>query len=205
MSLRVVESRTTRTDDNLLVLMHGYGSDEQDLLGLAPYLGSTWRTVCLGAPRNHPMMGYAWFDLEWSETGVMSADLDQARQTVQDVVEAVKLQLESKPRHAVIGGFSQGAMMALAACESMPRNWHGLAILSGRYLPIVDLNSPLPPTLIQHGTSDAVIPVEDARELRDKLQGVSAQIEYHEYAMGHQISEKSLHDLQNWLQRRLIS
>lgn len=203
--LRIIESRSSRESDNLLILLHGYGSDERDLMGLAPYFGSTWRTVCLGAPNAHPTMGYAWFDLDWSEDKGMTANLDQARETLALVVEALEDQLKTRPAHAIVGGFSQGAMMALAACAQMPKRWNGLALLSGRSMPIVEISEPLPPTIIQHGTTDPVIPLEDAHELRDLVQNTGTLLEYHEYAMGHQISEKSLHDLQAWLHRRTIA
>jgi len=108
------------------------------------------------------------------------------------------------PERTVLGGFSQGAVMAhaLSLVEGRPRP-AGLIALSG-FVPSVpgfelDLDPPLPPVAIGHGTYDDVIGVEFGRRARDLLTGAGADVLYRESPMGHSIDAGFLAELAQWL------
>lgn len=191
----------------LLVLLHGYGADEKDLMGLSPALDPSLRILSVRAPHPTPMGGYAWFGIEF-DSEIRSYDLDQAASSLDDLVEFLsELRREVAGPMAIVG-FSQGAMMAFAAVARQPELAGSVALMSGKAL---DSLLPADPPqgldavrfLIQHGTYDPLVPVENGRELDALLTRWGVDHEYREYAMGHAVSAESLDDLARWLVGRL--
>lgn len=200
----VREPNSNRDGAPTLVLLHGLGSNEEDLMGLAPELDPGLRIVALRAPFTYGMGGFAWFSIAWELTGI-KIDPEQvvrSRDLLLDEMEALRAEFE--PRKLVLGGFSQGAMMSLAAGLLQPELFDGLMLLSGRN--VSELFSDASPgmagmrCLVQHGTRDEMLPVSGARATRDSLVALGANVEYHEYPMGHEISLASLRDARLWLE-----
>jgi len=184
----------------VLVLLHGLGSNEQDLLSLAPELEGGLTVVALRAPFSYGG-GFSWFGIEWTATGLVPDEVQ--------AVESRELLLEELPQIAarfgasrlLLGGFSQGAMMTLGVAAAAPSLLAGGLLLSGAPLPAfltpVDLSSA--PFLVQHGLYDEVLPVDLGRRCRDHLASQGASVTYHEYPMGHEVSYRSLADMKRWL------
>jgi phospholipase/carboxylesterase len=112
--------------------------------------------------------------------------------------------LDVPPERTVIGGFSQGAVMsyALGLGADRPRP-AGVLALSG-FIPSVegftlDLERPLPPIAIGHGTYDPVIGVEWGRQAKEQLEA-GADVLYREYPLPHTIDPRFLDELQAWVQ-----
>ena len=187
----------------VLVLLHGYGSNEDDLLGLAPELASGITTVCLRAPRRLPQGGFAWFDIDWSPTG-KRLHIDQgvvARDALLPVLSSIRDEFAVET--LTLGGFSQGAMMAFALARTDSSLFSSLCLLSGLSLPELGQGAlDGMPTLIQHGIHDDILPIEGGRQLRDAATEAGAAVSYFEYPMGHQICLESLRDLNDWLALR---
>ena len=108
------------------------------------------------------------------------------------------------PERTVLGGFSQGAVMAhaLGLGTGRPRP-AGILALSG-FIPVVDgfepdLSRPLPPVAIGHGTLDPVISVEFGRRARAILEEAGADVLYRESPIPHTIDPRFLTDLQGWV------
>ena len=108
------------------------------------------------------------------------------------------------PERTVLGGFSQGAMMSyalgLGADRPRPR---GIIALSG-FVPTVegfelDLERPLPPIAIGHGTYDPVIGVEWGRRAKELLEQAGADVLYRESPLPHTVDPAFLRELQPWL------
>jgi len=117
-------------------------------------------------------------------------------------------ELGVRPSKTFAGGFSQGAMMSLGVALAIPEKLDGALLLSGRFLPSfvpnhTDDSIAHLPFLVQHGSLDPVLPVEGSRLIRDRLEGFGCPVTYHEYLMGHEISQKSLDDVNGWLMRRI--
>lgn len=195
----------------LLILLHGIGSNEQDLFGLAPYLDPRLLVVSTRAPLSYGWGGYAWFEIEWLPDG-FKIDFAQAQASrdlvVRFIAEAVAA-YGADPAQVYLLGFSQGAMMSSWVALSAPELVAGTMLLSGR-VPgeICDQIAPPErlagkPFLVQHGTLDPVLPIENGRASRDILQQLPVSLEYHEYPMGHEVSAPSLADAVAWLRARL--
>jgi phospholipase/carboxylesterase len=195
----------------LLLLLHGVGSNEEDLFGLAPYLDARFIIVSARAPVVLGPGSYGWFQIELTPEG-MVADIGQAKRSlgllpglIDELIEAY----EADEARIYVAGFSQGAMMSLALLLTRPEKLAGVVAMSGR-LPTQALG-PAPdrkalaekPVLITHGVYDPVLPVEEGRAAREYLEALPVKLTYREYPMGHEVSLESLKDVSEWLSQRL--
>jgi phospholipase/carboxylesterase len=194
----------------ILVLLHGLGADEHDLMGLASELDGRFLVVTLRAPLEYGPTGYAWFEITWEADGVhvvpeqVLASRDLLLETLKELPKA--LDLEGSPLY--LGGFSQGAMMSLGSALAEPNLFSGVILMSGRWMPELlpaEPNEDLKnvPFLVQHGTVDQVLPVAGSRAIRDFLEGIGCDVNYAEYPMAHEINVKSLLNIRDWLVERL--
>jgi thioredoxin 1 len=185
----------------LLLLVHGYGADERDLGGLLPYLDpdGLFAVVLPRGPHAAPgAPGFMWYPFE------DPSGFDTARSELDTLVDEQCEVLGFDRSEAIFGGFSQGAGLAL-----------GLALYasdSGGARPAGALAmSPMPgngelaaeaidiPVLIQHGTNDPLIPVQQARDLAEALQAAHVPTVYREYPMEHQVALESMRDAREWI------
>lgn len=116
----------------LLVLMHGVGSNEQDLFGLVPYVPPQFHVLSLRAPFAMGMGAYAWFQFTVDADGTRHINVpqeQQARILLQQTVEQAAQQLDIPPERVVLGGFSQGGIMSLSQLLTQPQtlraHWSG--------------------------------------------------------------------------------
>ncbi len=200
----------------MLVLLHGYGSNEHDLFGLAPYLDERLLIVSARAPLTLMPGGYAWFNLGFEQGGGMSFDLPGMLRQVERVaafVEEAAAAYGADPKRIVLGGFSQGAIMTAATLVRRPGLLAGALLLSGALFPGSEAQILPPgfdpetlaglPVLITHGTHDPVLPVELGRACRSLLERYPVELTYREYPMGHEINLESLRDVADWLRARV--
>lgn len=195
----------------LLLLCHGLGSDEADLLGLAPYLDPRLLIVSVRAPYPHGP-GYTWFALEIGPDQIR-ADMAQAAQsldTLQRFLQEAITTYNADPQRVYLMGFSQGAIMSLCLTLVYPQRVAGAVAMSGRMpgereFPLPTDREPFQdlPILVVHGLYDPVLPIQEGRRIRDRLQTLPVDLTYREYPMAHQVSEESLGDIIRWLQERL--
>jgi phospholipase/carboxylesterase len=189
----------------LLVLFHGRGADEHDLLPLAELLDPARRltVVCPRGPLSLPPGGAHWYavrQLGYPDPSTFLPTFGTAAGWLDAVVGETGLGWN----RVALGGFSQGAVMtyALALGADRPRP-AALIALSG-FVPTVpgfelDLSPPLPPTAIGHGTYDPVIGVEWSRQARATLEQAGAGVLYRESPMPHTIDPRFADGLRPWL------
>lgn len=200
-----------RTPPPLLLLLHGVGSNEEDLFTLAPYLDSRLLVVSARAPVALDYGGYGWFRIDFTPRG-MVADLEQAKRSlgiIPGFVDALIEAYGADARRVYLAGFSQGAMMSLALLLTRPEKVAGVVAMSGR-LPVQVLGREPDrgalngkPVLVTHGLYDPVLPVENGREARDYLAGLPVELTYSEYPMEHEVSAGCLRDVTAWLTNTL--
>ena len=195
----------------LVVMLHGYGSDEADLLGLADFLDPRLRVLSVRAPMALDMGGYAWFPLEIAGAG-LAADYEEAERSLAQLaghLDAV-LAEQGGAGETLVLGFSQGGAMALELLLERPEAVAGVAFLSGLWSRQRMPGDPArraavkgKPVLQTHGTGDPLIPLAEARATRGLLEELEVDLTWREYAMGHQIDEDCLRDLVDWIGARL--
>ncbi len=193
--------------ERLLVLLHGYGADEQDLGGLLTYLDPDggFAAAMPRAPHDAPgAPGFAWFPI--GADGVDEAAFAAAVDLVDAFVDEQCAALDLDRADAVIGGFSQGAGVALAVALRSDASRQPAGVLAMSPLaPSLDDSAvdwavaAAMPVLVQHGTEDPMIPVAASRELATVLRDHGLPVVYQEYPMGHQVALESIQDASSWL------
>lgn len=199
--LRALERPAAGDPEGALVLMHGRGADEYDLFPLLDHLDPEQRLLGLAprGPLSLPPGGAHWYEL--GQMGKPPAEtFHPTFELASEWLDSIGVPME----RIVLGGFSQGAMMAyaLGLGAGRPRP-AGIIALSG-FLPEVegfeyDLSPPLPPIAIAHGTLDPVIGVDWGRGARAQLEAAGADVLYHESPIPHTIDPSFLAELQPWL------
>ena len=200
-----------RTPPPLLLLLHGVGSNEEDLFTLAPYLDRRFLVVSARAPVALDYGGYGWFRIDFTPRG-MAADVEQAKRSLgmlPGFVDGLVELYGADARRVYLAGFSQGAMMSLALLLTRPEKLAGVVAMSGR-LPVQALDREPDrealtgkPVLVTHGLYDMMIPVEQGRAARDYLETLPIELTYREYPMAHEVSAESLRDVTGWLTEAL--
>jgi thioredoxin 1 len=191
----------------LLLLVHGYAADEQDLGGLLPYLDpdGVFAAVMPRAPMPAPgTPGYMWYDMVGGDdvAGQFATALDE----LDALVDEQCAQLGFDRSQAIFGGFSQGGGLALALglftpADGRPRVRPAgvLAMSPAAMTGPVDEGARDVRVLVQHGRDDPLIPVQRSRDLARDLRGFGIPTVYREYPMEHQVALEGLRDAREWL------
>jgi phospholipase/carboxylesterase len=195
----------------LLVLLHGIGADERDLLALAGALDPRFLVASVRAPYEAAPMGYAWYAIDWRNSPA-TYDLVQAERS-REALAALLPELTARhgtdPARTFLFGFSQGAAMALALALTRPDLVRGAVLHSGGALP--GLAARVPPAealrrleaLVLHGVDDDVVPVRAGRATRDLLAPLLGdRLTYREHDAGHFVTQATLDDAVAWLAAR---
>ncbi|MGQ2984102.1 alpha/beta hydrolase [Flavobacterium sp.] len=204
----VREPKIKQEKNPLLLLLHGYGSNEEDLFSFAAQLPDEYYIISARAPYSLPGYGHAWYAINFDEDMNKFSDEVQAGQS-RDLIakfidEAVAHYPIDKDMVTLIG-FSQGAILSYAVALSYPEKIQRVAALSG-YLngDIIEKDRNRNDIsklrfFISHGTADQVIPVEWARKAPEFLKALGLGTEYHEYPVGHGVAPQNFYDLLKWL------
>lgn len=208
---RMPAAATTVERPPLLLLLHGYGSNEDDLFGLAPYLDARFLVVSARAPHTLQAGSYAWFNLAFTERGIV-ADAEEATASLSvasKFIEELNGTYDFDAGRIYLMGFSQGAMMALALALTQPEKVAAVVAMSGRLPAQVVSQMAAPdaltglPVFVAHGIYDPMIPLQDGRDARDTLAKLPVALTYREYPMAHEVTLESLGDISSWLRERL--
>jgi phospholipase/carboxylesterase len=195
----------------LLLLLHGVGSNEHDLFALTPFLDERFLIISARAPNTLEPGSHAWFEVSFTPQGPI-IDPEQAevsRKALTAFLDEAVTAYGADPKQVYLMGFSQGAIMSASVALTRPELVAGVVLLSGRILPeIQPLMAPSEqlaglPFLVVHGTADMVLPIAYGRASQQLLSSLPVELTYHEYPMGHEISQESLADVTTWLSAQL--
>ncbi|MHB8235585.1 MAG: alpha/beta hydrolase [Solirubrobacteraceae bacterium] len=191
----------------LLVLHHGRGADEHDLLGLADALDPA-RRLHVVTPRG-PLTVPGWPGNHWYLVPRVGFPDHKTFHAAYELLSEFHDKLWQRtgvpPQRTVLGGFSMGSVMSYALALSAERPAPaGILAFSG-FIPTVDGWRPSLAdrgglrAFLRHGREDGVISVEFARSARDQLLGAGLQVDYREFAGGHQIDPSDIPAASTWL------
>jgi phospholipase/carboxylesterase len=197
--LSLQERRAAGEPEGALVLFHGRGANEFDLVPLFDALDPDRRLDGFSprAPLSLPPGGAHWYV-------VPRVGYPDAESFAQGYAAAAGF-VDSLPHEqVVIGGFSQGAVMSFAVGLGRGRPRPAAIVAFSGFVPEVegwdlDTEQPFPPIAIAHGTYDPIIPVEFAHRSRALLEEAGAEVWYRESPMQHSIDPGVLAELQPWL------
>ncbi len=181
---------------HLVVLVHGYGADGQDLLGLANHWQGLLPTVAFAAP-NAPTRvpgspGYQWFPISRIDPHEMQKGVEVAGPQLDEYLDGELARLGLPPENLALAGFSQGTMLSLHV--GLRRKVRPAAIVGFSGM-LAGLPPPgeLPPVLLTHGDSDQVIPPQAMFLAATQLGAAGARVQWHlAHGMGHGIDPEGL-------------
>lgn len=190
----------------LLILIHGYGSNEEDLFSFVPTLPEDWFIVSLRAPRNTQFTGYAWYDIDFvnEEKFINVEQAEESIALINNTIENIraKYQLEGETH---LCGFSQGGILSYALSLRHPQKFNKIACLSCypemKILKDIKKDKKAMEHLrffVSHGTDDAVIPLEWGRRGAELLYDFSLYFSFREYMSGHGVNQKNYMDLMDF-------
>jgi phospholipase/carboxylesterase len=185
---------------HLVVLVHGYGADGQDLIGLAQHWQSLLPTTAFAAP-NAPARipggpGYQWFPISRIDPHEMRKGVEAAAPVLDEYLDAELARLGLPPERLALVGFSQGTMLSLHL--GLSRKVRPAAVVGFSGLLAVppassEFGVEIPPILLTHGDSDQVIPPQAMFVAAGQLGLAGAAVQWHlAPGMGHGIDPEGL-------------
>lgn len=198
------------TPKQLVVLLHGYGSDGRDLIALGQYWRDSFPDALFVAPNAHEACGlvptgYQWFALDPERIGTLAprAGAEIARPIITQFLDDLWSQTGLGPKDTILVGFSQGAMMALDTGLRLKAPLKGIIAFSGMVVAPETLTEEIaskPPVMLIHGDLDEVVPVAGSKAAHTLLTelGIASRL-YIEHGAGHTIAQDGLETAANFL------
>ncbi|MCH7842726.1 MAG: hypothetical protein IID01_08175 [Chloroflexi bacterium] len=190
----------------LVIMLHGFGSNMQDLAGLAPAINATgYVYACPNAPISFQLgpgqTGYGWMTPRGGGTPEETASSEKL---LGDFFDTVFQHFNVPPGQALLLGFSQGGGMTYRCGLGRADRFAGLAALSATLPDQDELAGRLPkernqPIFVAHGRYDQMISEDTAHSAKSFLENNGYSPDFHIYDMGHEISGEELSDLVPWI------
>ncbi|MET2985117.1 alpha/beta hydrolase [Aureibaculum conchae] len=196
----------------LLIMLHGYGSNEQDLFSFANELPDNLLIISARAPLAMAYDGHAWYTIHFDTTDGKFSDTAEAlksREIISTFIDEILENYEVDQKKVFLLGFSQGTILSYSVALSYPEKVQYVVGLSGY------VNSELLPKNLDavnyknlevyssHGTVDQVIPVEWARKTKPFLDTLGIKNSYEEYQVGHGVAPQNFLSLKQWIENRI--
>jgi len=213
LSLEHLTRKSSLTADApLLILMHGYGSDENDLFSFAAELPEELFIISVKAPYPMQPHGNAWYAINFDAEKGKWSDNEQAMESRDLIAKFIDEAVATYPvnkKNVSLLGFSQGAILSYAVALTYPEKVKNIVALSGY------INKDLFPEDIEtrdysnldfyssHGSVDQVISVDWARQTAPFLKGLDIKHQYSEFPVGHGVAPQNFYELKDWLSKRV--
>lgn len=196
----------------VLIMLHGYGSDANDLFSFASELPDELFIISAQAPYPLPPYGNAWYAINFDSVhGKFSDDVQavESREKIAAFIDEVITNYPVDPDNLTLLGFSQGTILSYAVALSYPQKVKNVIALSGYInLDIIDKDfrkndfSNLS-VYASHGTVDQVIPISWARRSPEILKQLGIEHKYSEFPVGHGVAPQNLMEIKSWIKNRI--
>jgi phospholipase/carboxylesterase len=192
----------------LLLLLHGYGSNAEDLFSFANELPDEYYVISAQAPYDLQYGSYAWYAINFDADQNKFSDNEQAKSSRNLIASFIDELIDTYPidsKAVSLLGFSQGAILSYAIALSHPEKIKNVIALSGYISAAICeenyQNNDFSQLKIfaSHGVVDQVIPITWARKVKPFLDALAIESIYKEYPIGHGISPQIFADFKNWL------
>ncbi len=208
----VREPKTTIENPPLLIMLHGYGSNEHDLFSFANELPDELLIVSAKAPLTLMPNSHAWYTIHLDNIEGKFSDIPEAikaRDTIATFIDELKTTYKVASHNTFLLGFSQGTILSYAVALNYPEKVQHVVALSGY------INDELSPEtfdssnyknldfFISHGTVDQVLPLEWAQNAPPFLSNLNIKNSYKEYPVGHGVAPQNFYDLKQWIADRV--
>ncbi|MDX2128024.1 MAG: hypothetical protein SFU91_03205 [Chloroherpetonaceae bacterium] len=203
---------TSKSKPPLLLLLHGYGSNEEDLFGMLQSFDERFLVMSLRAPFEIEQGSYFWFPYKILSDGGIQFDEKAALHSGNKVLGMIDFAIEKygiDPDRVFAMGFSQGASLSLGAMLMSPKHFMGIIAMSGGGLRPSMIPSEKNESynhlrvMLTHGIFDTLLPIHHGRQSEKELRRLPLDLTYREYSMGHEVSSESLADITQWMSHSL--
>ena len=204
-----------------IVMLHGYGSDGNDMLSMAPILAENLKNTLFFAPDAPQRVenGFKWFDLDVEESPTVMERfmyIERLMQKalivvpkVQDFIRQIQKEYKIPFEKIVLLGFSQGGLLALMSGLTFPKKVGGIVACSSIPLAIntampIEKVMAKPPVLLTHGLADDMVPFVGEQVTENTLKNIDVPVETHTVpGMGHMIDNSCLSAIKTFLDKVL--
>jgi phospholipase/carboxylesterase len=208
----VKEPKIKNENTPLLILLHGYGSNEEDLFSFANELSHELLIISARAPQILGYGSYAWYTIHFTNTQGKFSDIPEAiasRETIAVFIDEMQNKYNIAPENTFLLGFSQGTILSYAVALNYPKKVQKVIALSG-YLNLELLPEDIETNdyskldfFISHGSVDQVIPAAWGRKAPDFLTNLNIKNSYKEYPVGHGVAPQNFFDFKKWIEERI--
>ena len=208
-SLHYVERlpKTRNATPPLLILIHGYGSNEMDLFSFAEELPEDLHIVSLRAPLELGHNSFAWYSINFDADQNKFSDLEEAKESLGSIsgfIEDFTKNNAVNNEKIFVVGFSQGAILSYALSQNSEKINHVVALSGYLNEDLLNKNTNTKTDYFaSHGTVDQVIPVEWARKAPIYLKEKGIDIIFKEYPVGHGVHPQNFYDFKAWIEARI--
>jgi phospholipase/carboxylesterase len=210
LQFKIKEPKIKLDKNPLLLLLHGYGSNEEDLFSFASELPDNYYVISARAPFDMQYGSYAWYAINFDADENKFSDVEQAKTSRDLVANFIDDLIENYPidtENVTLIGFSQGTILSYAIALSYPEKVNRVVSMSGYLNQEMLVPDYLKNNLsnlkffISHGTVDQVVPVEWGRKAKPFLDNLGIESVYKEYNIGHGVSPQNFYDFKEWLSK----
>lgn len=205
----LVREPKIKLDKNpLLLLLHGYGSNEEDLFSFASELPEEYYVISARAPYEMMYGSYAWYAINFDADEKKFSDLEQARSSrdlIINFIDELIANYAIDANKVTLVGFSQGCILSYAVAMSYPQKVQRIVGMSGYFNEEIAIDNYQSndfsglQIFASHGNVDQVVPVEWARKAKPILDSLGIPNVYKEYPVGHGVAPQNFYDFRNWL------
>jgi phospholipase/carboxylesterase len=196
----------------LLIMCHGYGSDENDLFSFASELPEELYIISVRAPYPLQPYGNAWYAINFDADQGKWSDNEEAktsRDTIANFIDEACAEYPVNAGNVTLLGFSQGTILSYSVALTYPKKVKQVIALSGY------INEDIIPDNLSaanysdldfycsHGSVDQVIPVDWARKASPFLNKLNIKHHYVEFPVGHGVAPQNFHEFKDWLIKRI--
>lgn len=196
----------------VLIMLHGYGSDAQDLFAFAEELPEELFIISAQAPFPLAPYGNAWYAIHFNNIQGKFSDDVQAVESREKIVRFLDEVIENypvDPDNVTLLGFSQGTILSYSVALSYPEKIKNVVAISGylneeimkedyRSKDFSNLNF-----YVSHGIQDQVIPVSWARKAPEVLKKLGIEHSYSEFPVGHGVAPQNLKEIISWIKNNI--
>jgi phospholipase/carboxylesterase len=208
----VREPKISIENPPLLILLHGYGSNEHDLFSFANELPDELLIISAKAPLTLMPGSYAWYTIHLDNIEGKFSDIPEAinaREKIASFIDEIKDHYKVNSNKTFLLGFSQGTILSYAIALNYPEKVQYVLALSG-YINDELLPETFDPEnyknldfFISHGNVDQVLPLEWAQNAPPFLDNLKIKNSYKEYPVGHGVAPQNFYDLKKWIEERI--
>ncbi len=210
--LEYLVRESTIENPPLLILLHGYGSNEQDLFSFAAELPKELLIISARAPLTLGFGSHAWYSINFDANNGKFSNLEEARKSIEKIenfIDTIIDKYQVNKQKVFLLGFSQGSILSYAIALKNPGKIRHVIALSGyinKELIPKEIDKDVSEKLdffISHGTVDQVLPIDWSRKSLPILENLEIDFEYKEYPVGHGVNPQNFNDFNNWIKNRL--